>query len=90
MFIIWLSEHSLCPKFLENWLETTNLTKQPFIYSTSDNFKKAGYCFFKKPFNTVYDSNNLLEIGYIAAVCYRLNFPCLWLIPLTENSTISR
>lgn len=89
IFIIWLSENSLCLKCLENWLETTYLTKQPLIYSTLDNFKKtSSHCFYKA-FNTVYDSNNPLEIGYITVVCYSVNCPCLWFALLTENPAIN-
>lgn len=92
ILIIQLLKHSLCPECLENWLETTYLTKQTLIHFTSCNQKKKrknspSHCFYK-PFNTVYDSNNLLEIGYITVVCYSVNCPCLQLGPLTENPAI--
>lgn len=40
ILIIQLLKHSLCPECLENWLETTYLTKQTLIHFTSCNQKK--------------------------------------------------
>lgn len=55
---------------------------------TQKKKKSLSHCFYK-PFNTVYDSHNPLEIGYITVVCYSVNCPCLQFGPLTENPAIN-